>query len=31
MTKRDPFKYFHSSRKIIRLAVKMYVRLGYLC
>ena len=26
MTKRDPFKYFHSSREIIRLAVMMYVR-----
>jgi len=26
MTKRDPFKYFHSSPEIIRLAVKMYVR-----
>ena len=26
MTKRDPFKYFHSSPKIIRLAVMMYVR-----
>jgi len=28
MTKRDPFKYFHSSPEIIRLAVMMYVRLG---
>ena len=26
MTRRDPFKYFHSSREIIRLAVMMYVR-----
>ena len=26
MTKRDPFKYFHSSREIIRLTVMMYVR-----
>ena len=26
MTKRDPFKYFHSSREVIRLAVMMYVR-----
>ena len=26
MTKRDPFKYFHSSPEIIRLAVMMYVR-----
>ena len=26
MTKRDPFKYFHSSAEIIRLAVMMYVR-----
>jgi putative transposase len=26
MTKRDRFKYFHSSREIIRLAVMMYVR-----
>jgi len=26
MTKRDPFKYFHSSHEIIRLAVMMYVR-----
>lgn len=26
MTKRDPFKYFHSSGAIIRLAVMMYVR-----
>ena len=25
MTKRDPLKYFHSSREIIRLAVMMYV------
>ena len=26
MTKRDPFRYFHSSPEIIRLAVMMYVR-----
>lgn len=26
MTKRDPFKYFHSSPQVIRLAVMMYVR-----
>jgi putative transposase len=26
MMKRDPFKYFHSSPEIIRLAVMMYVR-----
>ena len=26
MRKRDPFKYFHSSREIIRLAVILYVR-----
>ena len=26
MTKRDPFKYFHNSPEIIRLAVMMYVR-----
>jgi putative transposase len=26
MTKPDPFKYFHSSPEIIRLAVMMYVR-----
>ena len=26
MTKRDPFKGFHSSPEIIRLAVMMYVR-----
>jgi putative transposase len=26
MTKRDPFKYFKTSREIIRLAVMMYVR-----
>jgi len=26
MTKRDPFKYFHSSPEIIRLAVMMYER-----
>ena len=26
MTKTDPFKYFHSSPEIIRLAVMMYVR-----
>ena len=26
MTKRDPFKYFHSSPVIIRMAVMMYVR-----
>lgn len=26
MTKRDPFKYFHDSPEIIRLAVAMYVR-----
>jgi putative transposase len=26
MTKRDPFKYFHSSPEINRLAVMMYVR-----
>jgi putative transposase len=26
MTKRDPFKYFHSSPEIIRLAVMLYVR-----
>ncbi len=26
MKKRDPFKYFHSSPEIIRLAVMMYVR-----
>jgi putative transposase len=26
MTKSDPFKYFHSSPEIIRLAVMMYVR-----
>ncbi|MBT6344711.1 MAG: IS6 family transposase, partial [Tateyamaria sp.] len=26
MTKRDPFKYFKTSPKIIRLAVMMYVR-----
>lgn len=26
MTKRDPFKYFHSSPEIIRLAMMMYVR-----
>ena len=26
MSKKDPFKYFHSSREIIRLAVMMYVR-----
>jgi len=26
MTKRDPFKYFHSSPEIIRLAVMVYVR-----
>jgi putative transposase len=26
MTKRDPFKYFHSSPEVIRLAVMMYVR-----
>jgi putative transposase len=26
MTKRDPFKHFHSSREIIHLAVMMYVR-----
>jgi len=26
MTKRDPFKYFHSNPEIIRLAVMMYVR-----
>ena len=26
MTKRDPFKYFHSSPEIIRLAVMMYMR-----
>lgn len=26
MTKRDPFKYFKTSREIIRLAVKLYVR-----
>jgi len=25
MSKKDPFKYFHSSREIIRLAVMMYV------
>ena len=25
-SKRDPFKYFHSSREIIRLAVMLYVR-----
>jgi putative transposase len=26
MSKKDPFKYFHSSPEIIRLAVMMYVR-----
>ena len=26
MTKTNPFKYFHSSPEIIRLAVMMYVR-----
>jgi len=26
MIKRDPFKYFHSSPEIIRLAVMLYVR-----
>lgn len=26
MTKRDPFKYFKTSREIIRLAVMLYVR-----
>jgi len=26
MTKRDPFKYFHSSPEVICLAVMMYVR-----
>ncbi|RYH05625.1 IS6 family transposase, partial [Tropicimonas sp. IMCC6043] len=26
MTKRDPFKYFKTSREVIRLAVMMYVR-----
>ncbi|WP_370462754.1 hypothetical protein [Ruegeria sp. PrR005] len=26
MPKRDPFKYFHSSPEIIRLAVMLYVR-----
>lgn len=26
MTKADPFKYFRTSREIIRLAVMMYVR-----
>ena len=26
MTKRSPFKYFHSSPEIIRMAVMMYVR-----
>ena len=26
MTKSDPFKYFHSSPEIIRLAVMLYVR-----
>lgn len=26
MTKRDPFKYFHSSPEIIRLAVMTYIR-----
>lgn len=26
MTKRAPFKYFHSSRKIIRQAMMLYVR-----
>ena len=26
LTKRDPFKYFKTSREIIRLAVMMYVR-----
>ena len=26
MTKTDPFKYFHSSAEIIRLAVMLYVR-----
>jgi len=26
MTKRGPFKYFHSSPEIIRLAVMLYVR-----
>jgi putative transposase len=26
MTKRDPFEYFNSGRKIIRLAVMLYVR-----
>ena len=26
MMKKDPFKYFHSSPEIIRLAVMMYVR-----
>ena len=26
VSKKDPFKYFHSSREIIRLAVMMYVR-----
>jgi len=26
MTKRDPFRYFETSREIIRLAVMLYVR-----
>jgi putative transposase len=26
MTRRDPFKYFHSSREIIRVVVMLYVR-----
>ena len=26
MSKKCPFKYFHSSREIIRMAVTMYVR-----
>jgi putative transposase len=26
MTKRDPFKYFRTSREIIRLAVMLYFR-----
>jgi len=26
MSKKDPFKYFHSSGEIIRLAVMLYVR-----
>jgi hypothetical protein len=30
MTKRSPFRYFKTSPEIIRLAVMMYVRFGFL-